>query len=137
MNCEIQKQEPVATQNPETTLATEARVQSALVTRRPAYRVAKVDNAFRVEVDLPGVDREAIALRVEAGVLKVSAAREFKVADLRTTLVREIPDVEFSLNLELKVSIDEGKVTARLENGTLKILLPLAEAALPRSIAIE
>lgn len=131
MKCEI---EPTQSATP-----AEARKMDpeTVPARRPAYRTVRGDHSWEVFVDLPGVKREAVDLQLEDGVLKLEARRELPAADGRKELHREIPSLRYALRLEIGSQFDPSGVTAKAENGVLRIVLPVAEAAKPLAIAVE
>jgi HSP20 family protein len=82
-----------------------------------------------IYVDLPGVQREDIKLRVLADSLELEATRQTpKEAIHRERLNR------FYRMFSLPYSVKAEKVAAKQENGVLTITLPKAEG---RSVSVE
>lgn len=92
---------------------------------------------FVVEIDVPGVDADAIDLTVEKNVLTVTAKREKSFADGDEVLVAERPRGEFRRQLFLGEQLDTENITADYDNGVLTLTLSVAEQAKPRKVEIS
>lgn len=105
--------------------------------RKPRYIVHSEDNAYRLEVHLPGVLKDGARITLDGNLLSIDAdAVDVASVDWKT-LRRERPEGGFRLRLELNVDIDESGVKASVADGLLTVTLPLAAKAAKRSIAIE
>lgn len=91
---------------------------------------------FVVELDLPGVDPDAIDLDVERNVLTVRAERPELGERQREMVVAERPRGIFSRQIMLSDSLDTDHVRAGYEAGVLVLRIPIAERAKPRKIEI-
>lgn len=125
MSTEISKQ---------TSTPTTARRQEYL---RPHYTVGGTDQAYEVDVFLPGVARDQASITLENNTLLVEAHRTPHAAEGWRPIHQEIPTADYRLRLQLNVRVDENQITANSHDGVLKILLPVAEEAKPRSIQIQ
>jgi HSP20 family protein len=105
--------------------------------RKPIYRVLDGRDAHEVRVELPGVPKTGVSIRLEDGVLTVHGRREPVVPTDSKPLHREIPAEDFLLRLRLNTPVDEDRLEARLEQGVLSLRLPLRETARPRRIEIQ
>jgi len=98
----------------------------------------KEDSSFHLEVDLPGVKKEDIDIKVEDGVLVVSAVRKFKNELTRDNYyICESSFGKFERRYALPDSIDTDKVSAKLDDGRLVIELQKTKKAKPKSISIK
>jgi HSP20 family protein len=128
---------------PATTSATEAcrtavRTESpSAQARRPRYQIDNTAEAHSVRVELPGVARDAVNLNLDEGVLTLTATRSVNVPETWKPLHRELSDAGYELRLRLNDRVDESRLSAHLEDGVLNIVLPIKEAAKPRTIAIQ
>ena len=93
-------------------------------------------DTFHVELDLPGVEPEAIDLDVERNVVTVKAQRRPRY-DEKQLLAAERPFGEFSRQLVLGDNLDTEHITASYEGGVLALTIPVAEHAKPRKIEIS
>lgn len=91
---------------------------------------------FVVEIDVPGVDPDAIDLTVEKNVLTVTATRERTFAEGDEVLVAERPLGEFRRQLFLGEQLDTENISAEYDNGVLRLTLSVAEQAKPRKVEI-
>lgn len=105
--------------------------------RRPHYDVTSDDAGYDVSVQMPGVNRTGSTVTLEKGTLTVEGNVTGTAPEEWRSLHRELPNRDFRLQLRLNVEVDEEAISARTEDGVLKVRLPIAEAAKPRSIEIE
>ncbi len=89
-----------------------------------------------VRIDLPGVEPGSIDLTVDRNVLRIEASRNWQPAEGDLVLVAERPRGTFSRQLVLSEDIDSGAINADYRDGVLTVVLPVAEAAKPRKVAI-
>lgn len=105
--------------------------------RRPQYTVSSDETGYDVSIHMPGVNRSASNVTLEKGTLTVEGNVTENAPEEWRSLHRELPNRDFRLQLRLNVEVDEEAISARTEDGVLKVRLPIAEAAKPRTIAIE
>jgi HSP20 family protein len=92
-------------------------------------------DTFHVEFDLPGVNPDSIDLDVERNVVTVKAERPARSGDAEM-IAAERPRGVFSRQLVLGDNLDTEHITASYDAGVLTLLIPVAEQAKPRKIAI-
>jgi HSP20 family protein len=98
----------------------------------------KEDSTFHVEVDLPGVKKEDIDVKIEDGVLVVSAIRKFKNELTRDDYyICESSFGKMERRFTLPESIDTSKIDASFVDGRLEIELQKTQKAKPKSIKIK
>jgi len=103
----------------------------------PAHEVKTADDAYGLEVFVPGVARDAVEITTDQGTLVITARRRWKAPEGWTEVFRETPEADYRLSLDLNEAVDVDKITAVLEDGVLRVTLPKAEALKPRRIAIS
>lgn len=110
-----------------------------LASHLPFSNIAKKeDSSFHLEVDLPGVAKEDIEIKVEDNILVVSAIRKYKNELTRDDYyVCESSFGKFERRYALPDSIDTSKVDARLDDGRLIVELQKTKKAKPRVISIK
>jgi HSP20 family protein len=91
---------------------------------------------FVIEFDLPGVSPDSVDLDVERNVLTVTAQRP-ALDDKTEFLAAERPRGVFSRQLVLGDNLDLDRVDAAYRDGVLRLMIPVAEKAKPRKIAIS
>ena len=105
----------------------------------PLANLAKHDNdTFTIEVDLPGVRKEDIELKVEDDYLTVTAIRRYK---------NEVKEDDYYLcesnfgvisrSFVLGDNIDRDKIEAKFEDGRLYLTLEKVESKKTKNISIK
>ena len=108
-------------------------------TNRPAVMPMdawREGDRFVIEFDLPGVARDSIDLDIERNVLTVRAERVSRNGDWEM-LATERAKGLFSRQLVLGDNLDLEKINASYTDGVLRLVVPVAEKAKPRKIAIN
>lgn len=102
----------------------------------PRADVEETDDAYTVEVELPGIARDDVDIEVAGRRVSVHGERKEKerVGILRR---RERTVGRFHYEVTLPGDVDEGGVEARLDDGVLTVRLPKPESARPRRIEIR
>ena len=110
-----------------------------LASHLPFSNIAKKeDSSFHLEVDLPGVTKEDIDIKVEDGILAISAIRKYKNELTRDDYyICESSFGKFERRYALPESVDTSKVDAKLVDGRLIVELQKTKKAQPRGISIK
>jgi HSP20 family protein len=104
--------------------------------REPRTAVSESkDGRLRVVLEMPGVLREDLHIRVEDNLLFIEGRRPAP-AD-RRWLLRERPDGDFVKTFTLDETIDTSKIDAELVKGVLSLTLDLKEQVKPRTIPVR
>jgi len=105
----------------------------------PFANLAKKGNdAFTIEIDLPGVKKEDIELQVEENILTVKAVRKMKNEVKREAYyLCESAFGLISRSFVLPEGIDTSKVDAKYEEGRLYITLEKEESRKAKSISVQ
>jgi len=104
---------------------------------KPNYELRKDDNAYLVDIHMPGVARENVAITLNGDMLTVEASPiPYKHSEWKA-LYTEIRGEEYRLDLQLNVEIDSEGVTAKSDLGILTVRLPLAAKSAQRTIPVE
>ncbi|MDD3344658.1 MAG: Hsp20/alpha crystallin family protein [Sulfurimonas sp.] len=110
-----------------------------LASHLPFSNIAKKeDSSFHLEVDLPGVTKEDIDIKVEDGILAISAIRKYKNELTRDDYyICESSFGKFERRYALPESVDTSKVDAKFVDGRLIVELQKTKKAKPRVISIK
>jgi HSP20 family protein len=102
----------------------------------PDAEIEETDDAFIVELDLPGVKKKDITIDVTGRRLSVRGRR---VEKERRGLLRHSTRTvgEFSYELTLPVPVDEKGVKATYDDGVLRIELPKQTDSRTTRVAVE
>ena len=103
----------------------------------PALDVHEDKDKFTVNLELPGLKHEDIAVRIEDGRLVISGERKVEtVSDGTEVHRRERSYGKFSRTLTLPTAVAPDQVKAAYKDGILSVTLPKAEAAKPKQIDV-
>ncbi len=100
----------------------------------PPMNVAEDDNNIYVVMELPGVDVKDLDLTIADKSLILKGERKSEDAEY---IRQERPTGYFQRIINLNVDVDREKVSAKMKNGVLEIVLPKAEEIKPKKIQIE
>jgi len=102
----------------------------------PLADVSETDDAYLVEVDLPGVKRDDIEVEVTGNELVITGElKERERAGWLRSRTRRYGRFEYRTTLPQDVKAEE--IGAELAEGVLTVRVPKSEAAKPRRIPIE
>ncbi len=102
----------------------------------PLADVEETDDAYTVELDLPGVARDDVDIQLDDRRLTVSGDIEEK--ERRGILHRRTRRVgRFHFSVTLPGDVDADNVSAQLHDGVLTVHVPKSAQAKPRRIAIS
>ena len=104
-------------------------------TQKPLYEIKETPDAYGVTVYLPGVAKDGLEVSVENGELLI-VGRRSKVEHGGQPVYRESRTSDYRRRFELDPSIDSAKITAKMEQGILRLHLPKAESVKPRRIQV-
>lgn len=97
----------------------------AVALRSPALDVSETDTAYTLQLDLPGVAKEAVKINIEGRKVTIDA-EQTRAADLAEgvqQLHRERAVTRFSRSIALPKEVTQADSTAKLENGVLTLTL--------------
>ncbi|MFE6170815.1 Hsp20/alpha crystallin family protein [Streptomyces sp. NPDC056464] len=102
----------------------------------PLADVTESDDAFHVEIELPGVKSKDV--NVEANGQELVVTGEIKEKERKGVLRRSTRRTgSFEYRLRLPGEVDTEKINAQMSDGVLDITVPKAEVAKPRHIEIS
>jgi HSP20 family protein len=102
----------------------------------PTTDVYEKDNTLVVEAHLPNFDDNDVDVRVENGVLVIQAQRHEEEKDKTKKFVVRESSSSLYRRIMLPERADADKIEAHLDNGILKVNIPLAPLPEPKKIAI-
>ena len=102
----------------------------------PLVDIYENDNAIVLTADIPGVRREDVDIDLREGVLTLTA-RVDDVSENWHTLYREQEVGGFMRRFNLGDRIDQSKISAKVDNGVLRLELPKSSGYQPRRIEVH
>ncbi|MDP8207024.1 MAG: Hsp20/alpha crystallin family protein [Candidatus Electryonea clarkiae] len=103
----------------------------------PRADIAESENAYKISMDLPGMNREDVDITIEDNVLTIEGERVSKFDEKDTMHRNERNYGKFARKFNLKNSFDNSKIDASFDNGVLTIELPKSKETLARKIEIN
>ena len=103
----------------------------------PAADIYEDRDTLRVILEMPGVEKDNIDIRIEEGVLFVEGRLDLTKYRGLQPIYTEYNIGNYSRSFRLSNAIDQDKIDAELKDGVLSLTLPKAEKAKPRAIQIS
>jgi HSP20 family protein len=98
---------------------------------RPAVNIAENDQAYKIELAVPGLSKQDIEVKIDKDLLIVSARKSQTNEENEKYTRREFNYFEFERSFLLPETVDNTAITASTENGILVITLTKKEEAKP------
>lgn len=103
----------------------------------PRVDIAETEDAYRFEVEVPGLKREDVNATIEKNVLTFTGERKFEKEDKKENYHRiERAYGKFTRSFTLPNNVDAEKAKAEFKDGVLTVTVPKSEAQKPRKINI-
>lgn len=114
----------------------------AVATKResfvPGIDIAESDDGFHVTVELPGVKKDDININLEDNQLTISGERKFENKEDGKKYHRvESRYGKFTRSFMLPDNVDEESISAKYEDGLLKIDIAKSEEKISKKIEIQ
>jgi len=104
----------------------------------PLVNVREEADAFYVEAEVPGLNRDQIDVLIRNGTeLTLQGERKTVGDEMGNWLFRERGEGRFRRVLTLPLAVDAGKVQARLEQGVLRLVLPKSDSVKPHRVPVQ
>lgn len=103
----------------------------------PNADIYETEDALTVILEMPGVEKSNLDVRVEDGVLSVQGRLDLSKYQGLQPLYTEYNVGHYARSFELSSKIDQNKIGAELKDGVLSLTLPKAEEAKPRTIEVR
>jgi HSP20 family protein len=104
----------------------------------PTADIYETHDALTVILEMPGVEKSNVNVRVEDGLLQVEGPRlDLTKYQGLQPLYTEYNVGHYARSFQLSSKIDQAKIAAALNDGVLSLILPKVEEAKPRVINIS
>lgn len=111
---------------------------TTLYGRYPLFDLAEYETESVLIAEVPGMTKEDIKISVNNGYLTISGERKpYEMPEGSTWIRNEIKTGKFTRTIELPHDVDVNNISAELQHGILRLILPKAEAVRPREIKIK
>jgi HSP20 family protein len=117
----------------------ETKEETTIPTRTylPTADIFEMQDALKVILEMPGVEKTNIDVTVEEGVLNVRGRLDFSNYKNLQPLYTEYNVGHYARSFRLSSKIDVNKIAAELADGVLTLTLPKVEEARPRTIQVK
>jgi len=103
----------------------------------PKVNVIENEDAFHLEAETPGMKDKDISIEVHNSVLTIKGHKEDNCETEKENYhIREFITQSFERNFKLSDRVNIEKVSAKIENGVLKVDLPIHEQVKPQKIDV-
>jgi HSP20 family protein len=104
----------------------------------PRADIHETENEYLVQLDLPGLEKSDVKIKLEDGNLTVSGERknEVDVEDEKYHRVERFHG-SFSRSFRLYKNVERTRIKAGFKNGVLEITIPKADEVKPKEIEID
>ncbi|MDZ7266796.1 MAG: Hsp20/alpha crystallin family protein [candidate division KSB1 bacterium] len=103
----------------------------------PAVDIHETDDHYAITAELPGLSRENFKVSYNQDVLTITGERKQVEEKGRTYHRRERNFGKFERSFRLPANIVAEKIEASFKDGVLTLILPKAEEARPKHIAVK
>ena len=104
----------------------------------PKVNVTETDNSFYLEAETPGMQDKDIGIEVHNGILTIKGHTvNNSDKEKENYHIREFSSQNFERSFRLSDRVDTEQVSAKIDNGVLKVDLPKHEQVKPLKIEIQ
>ena len=103
----------------------------------PVTDIFESNEALTVVLELPGVNNNSVEVRVDNDVLTIEGQIDFSKYESLQPVYTEYNIGNYTRSFELSSKIDQNRISADLKDGVMTVVLPKAEKAKPRKIAVS
>jgi len=103
----------------------------------PAADIYEEQDSFTVLADMPGVEQKNIDISIEDNVLSITGTQSSQDQEGYELLHRGYRTGLYKRSFTLASDIDHAKISAKMHDGVLRLILPKSEKAKPKKIKVE
>jgi HSP20 family protein len=103
----------------------------------PTADIYESQDTLSVMLEVPGVDKDDVAVRVEEDMLTIEGRLDLSKYEGLVPLYTEYNVGHYARSFRLSSKIDQSKISAELKDGVLSLTLPKVEEAKPRTIKVR
>jgi HSP20 family protein len=103
----------------------------------PATDIFETDEALTVILEMPGIDKDKVDVKVENDVLTIEGWIDFSRYEGLQPVYTEYNIGNYARSFQLSSKIDQDRISAELRDGVMTLVLPKSEKAKTRKIAVS
>ena len=102
----------------------------------PSVNIKETENEFEVDMAAPGMNKEDFKIELNNNILTILSERqaEHETSKGKNVTRREFSYQSFSRSFTLPAIVETDQITAKYENGLLRVNIPKKEEAKPKPI---
>ena len=104
---------------------------------RPRFWSVPGKEEYELYVVMPGVAKNDVSISLDEDQLTIVGRRSKRIPENWKAHFRETNDLNFRLRARLNIRVDEDKIEAHMEDGVLRLVLPIHGEAKPRKIKVD
>ena len=102
----------------------------------PAVDILENANEIIVLADMPGVESKSVDIDLKDNQLTITGKVDAPEGEKETSLYKEFNWRDYFRQFTLSNVIDQGKISAKMDNGVLRLVRPKVEKAKPQKIKV-
>jgi HSP20 family protein len=102
----------------------------------PAVDILENAKEIIVLADMPGVESQKVDIDLKDNQLTITGKVDSLEGEKETSLYKEFNWGDYFRQFTLSNVIDQGRISAKMENGVLRLVLPKVEKAKPQKIKV-
>ena len=103
----------------------------------PATDIFDTAESLTIVMEMAGVDKKHLDVSVENGVLTVEGRLDFSKYEGMQPVYTEYNIGHYRRSFSISGKVDQSRIAAQMKDGVLTLVLPKAEEAKPRRIAVS
>ena len=104
---------------------------------QPQTDIFETSEALTLVLEMPGVDKGSVEVKVENDVLNIEGRVDFSKYEGLQPLYTEYNVGHYSRSFRLSSKIEQEGISAELKDGVMTLVLPKAEKAKARKIKVK
>jgi HSP20 family molecular chaperone IbpA len=104
---------------------------------QPATDIFETEQALTVVLEMPGVDKSSVDVKVENDILTIEGRIDFSKYDGLQPVYTEYNIGNYTRSFQLSSKIEQDAISAELKDGVMTLVLPKAERAKARKINVS
>lgn len=102
----------------------------------PVTDIFETEDALTLKLEMPGVARDRVDVRVENDILTIEGRIDFGGYEKLRPLYTEYNIGNYARTFQLSSKIEQDRISAALKDGVMTLVLPKVERAKPRKIQV-
>jgi len=103
----------------------------------PAVDILENEEEIIILADMPGVTSKSVDIDLRESVLTIQGRISLVEGEKEVTVYREFDWGDYLRQFTLSDAIDQEKITAKMDQGVLRLTLPKAEKRKPQKIQVS